>query len=794
MTTTPTIWKSFTANLNSLAGVQLSPAATALADGRFLVTWTDDTSGASPGYDQFAQFFDAEGNPKGQSFQLNTASTANGELKGKIAALPDGGFIHIYASSLGDSDATFDGRDLTVERRNAFGTVVFTQTLHDVPIGFGYDVAVGANGDYSVQFTQYFDSPLAFDTDLDAFGFIYDFETNVRGERFSAGRNASESDLMEGAAGLSGGGFASVTTRFVGDKIFVVAKAVDGQGHTILAPFTLGEGQKADIAALTGGNFAVTYQRGGDIFFRVISPEGGASPELAAAQSGDREFIPTITQLQDGGFFIAWFDFDSMEIRGQRFDASGTTVGGVVAVASGLGFQELIEIDASLTTDGRILLSFSDGFTNIRNVILDPREAVISGTGGDDVITTRLTATEVFAGEGNDKIFGQKGADIIHGGGGHDIIRGGGGIDTIDGGAGNDVITLLDGHASDHIDGGIGQDVLDLRLVTSRAAIVDLEAGRWAMTPGFIEDSIIIGPPTKTSPPITFNPVVARAITGVEYVIGTQQGDLITGSSGDNKLIGNGGNDRLSGGGGRDALDGSDGNDTLDGGTGDDRLFGQDGADDMRGGAGADLFNGGAGFDIANYLGATAAVTVALDGSFAGTGDALGDIFNLVENIRGSNIAAAGDVLRGDNRANLLLGLAGNDTLDGGEGGGADKLGGGRGIDIMTGRGGDDTFFYNSILEGGDRIADFHSSLSSDNDVFAFRGSTFGGLSAGGLAVNQFEANTAGAATLATTRFVFDTDDGILSFDADGAGAGAAVVIATIQAGAGVVIDDIAIF
>ena len=62
------------------------------------------------------------------------------------------------------------------------------------------------------------------------------------------------------------------------------------------------------------------------------------------------------------------------------------------------------------------------------------------------------------------------------------------------------------------------------------------------------------------------------------------------------------------------------------------------------------------------------------------------------------------------------------------------------------------------------------------------------------MAANPFEANTAGAATLATTRFVYDTDNEILSFDANGSGLGGATVIATLQNGAALTIDDIAIF
>jgi RTX calcium-binding nonapeptide repeat (4 copies) len=166
----------------------------------------------------------------------------------------------------------------------------------------------------------------------------------------------------------------------------------------------------------------------------------------------------------------------------------------------------------SLTGDGRILLTFDNGSHDIGSVLLDPRDNGISGTGSNDVITTQLDSTFISAGEGNDRVLGQAGSDQIFGEGGQDIIQGG------RGGEGNDVVVLLNGHASDHIEGGEGRDLLDLHNVTTRAAIIDLGADTWKMTPGFIEDSIVIGPPTKDSPSSVLLPVVARAITGIDQV------------------------------------------------------------------------------------------------------------------------------------------------------------------------------------------------------------------------------------------------------------------------------------
>ncbi len=709
MTTTPAIWKTFTANIDLLPGVQSNPSVTHFADGSFLVTWNDDTKGVSPGTDIFAQRFDAEGNAQGSSFQLNTALTIDNEFGAQVATLPDGGLVIAYA--LDDT--------IMVERRDVSGRVVFTDALNDVVGNLGFDIAVGATGDYCIQFVQRFDTTLGPDFDRDAFGFVYEFETNARGERFATGRNASETDSADGVAAMADGGFAFASSQLVAGTDTTFVTAVDGEGQKLMQPTKLGDGFATGIAGLNNGNFVVTYERDGDVLFRLVNPEGGASNELVATQTGNVVSNSEVTQLKDGGFFIAWFDNNNTAVRGQRFDANGDTVGEAVLITSGLGPKLSPELDLSLTADGRINVSVEDGFSGIWNIILDPRDTTISGTGGDDVLTTTRTASIVFAGEGKDKILGQGGSDTIHGEGGNDILQGGGGVDNIDGGEGNDIVVLRDNHNSDVVDGGGGFDMLDLHNVANRAAVVDLGAGSWLMTPGFVEDAVIVIP-DKTHPGSTIIPIVQRGITGIENVSGTQMGDRLTGTTGTQTLTGNGGDDTLSGAGGGDVLSGGIGNDTLDGGAGSDRLNGFDGEDTMRGG-------NGAGKDI-------------------------------------------------------LLAGAGDDTLVGGQG-----------ADTLTGGLDSDRFVYDSILDGGDRITDFTSNSPEGDDIFLFDGGEFGGLNNGALNAIRFEANDTGVATQNATRFVFDTNDGVLTFDANGAASGGVTLIATLQSGAVLSFNDIAI-
>jgi len=107
---------------------------------------------------------------------------------------------------------------------------------------------------------------------------------------------------------------------------------------------------------------------------------------------------------------------------------------------------------------------------------------------------------------------------------------------------------------------------------------------------------------------------------------------------------------------GKDILVGTDAIDFISGLAGDDQLTG---------GKGADTIDGGDGIDTARYDTAAQGVNVDLL-NFRGTaGDARGDQLFNIENVVGSQFA---DVIRGDDRDNVLTGLGGADTLIGGGG------------------------------------------------------------------------------------------------------------------------------
>ena len=251
--------------------------------------------------------------------------------------------------------------------------------------------------------------------------------------------------------------------------------------------------------------------------------------------------------------------------------------------------------------------------------------------------------------------------------------------------------------------------------------------------------------------------------------------DTLTGTNAANVLDGGAGNDQISGLNGNDRLFGGTGNDTLNGGSGIDTLNGDNGNDVLTGGAGADRLVGGAGIDFASYADETVGIIVSLGKPTVNTGVATGDIFIGIEGV---------------------IGGSGNDTINGGAnydqliaGNGSDRLNGSLGLDTLTGGNGADRFVFTRALAT--RKVDTITGFVSGVDLL--RGNR-GIVSAAGPQVSADEFVAGSAALDANDRFVCNQTTGVLSYVADGNGAGAAVAIADLGMGTVMVFDDLRLF
>ncbi len=111
---------------------------------------------------------------------------------------------------------------------------------------------------------------------------------------------------------------------------------------------------------------------------------------------------------------------------------------------------------------------------------------------------------------------------------------------------------------------------------------------------------------------------------------------------------------------------------------------------------------------------------------------------------------------------------------------GKHSLNGAGGNDVLTGGAGLDVFQFSSALNAVsnvDRITDLN--VVDDRIQLANAGFTKP-TALGVLSVNNFRANLGGTAVDADDYILYDTDSGQLYYDADGSGAGARILIATL--------------
>lgn len=392
----------------------------------------------------------------------------------------------------------------------------------------------------------------------------------------------------------------------------------------------------------------------------------------------------------------------------------------------------------------------------------------LTGSGSDDVI---------FGPNEGSRIYGEGGSNLLVGGSADDTISGSGN-DTLIGGAGDDNIESGSGGVA-KINGGAGNDTADIDRTSSTTSFnIDMRHG------GVGAD---IGDGT-TLRSIEF--LVFHGGYGNDHVVGGLQGSVLDGGTGNDYLAGFGLTNNLYGGTGEDVIvDHSTASSLetpaiLDGGDGSDLLV---------------LYRIAAATDLIFSVDDNSAGTVTLadytrisgfeqihfysgSGNDSITGGALADL------VWGNN---GNDALSGLGGNDKLLGGDGNDTLSGGNG--ADQITGGAGFDMLTGGLGNDTFIYASLADVGDTITDFSSNASGNNDTVKIFGAGFGSLPSGWISAAEFQSSNSDVALSASVRFFFEKDTGILRFDDDGSGSDAAIIIATLQAGATMTYHDILI-
>ncbi|MGH6770050.1 MAG: beta strand repeat-containing protein [Xanthobacteraceae bacterium] len=750
----------FLVNTTTVFG-QFDPTITALADGRFVVAWTDNSQsgGDTSGFAVRAQMFNADGSPSGAEFLVNTTTT-NDQDTPTITALAGGGFVAAWRD---DSQSGGDVNSFAVRAQifDAGGSPSGAEFLVNTKVTQGqFEPSITAlpDGRFVAAWRDGGSDPTS----------------GVRAQVFNADGSKSGAELLVNTTTTNSQEQPTITAladgRFVvawadesasgGDTSSFAVRAqvfnTDGtpSGTELLVNTTTTNIQDSPtITSLADGRFVVVWEdasaSGGDtssnaVRAQMFNADGSTSGAefLVNSTTASNQSIPTIAALADGRFVVAWADFSQsggdtsgFAVRAQVFNTDGSKSGAEFLVNT-TTFNVQNSPTIAALADGRFAVAWHDssgsgGDTSnlaVRGQIFDPREEalILSGTAlGDDFVGTGF----------GDFIDGSGGDDKVDGAGGNDMLRGGAGDDTVNGGNGND--SLDGGNGNDALNGGAGNDTY---------VLADATADTIADASG---TDIVTSTVTRSL--ASFATVENLTLLGTAAIDGTGNGlaNTVTGNAGANTLSGGIGNDILDGGLGLDTLLGGADNDTYVLGSGNDAIAdtsgsdtitstitrslagfgtienltltggnlngtgnslantikGTAGANILDGGLGQDRLEGGAGNDtyIINLSTDVLVDTGGVDTVRSTVTKTLATGFESLiltgtAKINGTGNSVA-NTITGNSNINKLLGLSGNDTLNSGSGN--DILTGGLGRDIMTGGAGPDRFDFNLVTETG---------------------------------------------------------------------------------------------
>jgi Ca2+-binding RTX toxin-like protein len=543
------------------------PRIALLSDGRFVVTWMDDSR--RPGEDKAeirARIYSATGVAEGDDFLVN--SVTNGpQWDPKISALSNGGFVVTFYNA-GTSQLAARGFDHK-------GDPLGDQVTID-PLSWGASTVVGLkNGNYAV------------------------FYEHV-GTGDPSGRGVFGRIMTADGQPAPGTQEFVVPTSMTGNQM-VPAAALLEDGRMVVV------WMHHDQASGDGSDSCIMGQ--------ILNPDGSRSGRefrvnVKAQEIQDR---PAVAALAGGGFAVAFEDYHysaaDINIRLVTFDRSGTRTGDEIQVNTGVAGNQ---IEASLTAlaDGRILVSWTDWATgrlddpsrSVRSQIVDPRATAqtSAGTGADDQFAGTIHGDDLSGGAGVDRLWGYHGNDTLDGGAGADVLSGGEGFDFVSfASAATGVTASLSGASGDgmgdtwiSIEGIIGSSHAD-RFTGNGATQLQGGAGNdtYQVQAGDAVAETAGGGRDTVQASSSYALAAGAEVEVLQlWGVSSRASYTLTGSDTANEITGHAGTNLLQGQGGHDVLKASLGNDRVYGGTGNDKVYGGAGNDRLYGEAGRDIF------------------------------------------------------------------------------------------------------------------------------------------------------------------------------------------------------------
>jgi diaminopimelate epimerase len=394
------------------ASDQYSPTITVLVDGRFVVTWHSYDNGTDANIR--ARIFNADGSASGNDFIVNSTTTGTQD-DSTITALADGRFVVTWESSDNGTDDNIRARIF-----NADGSASGDDFLvNDTTTSNQYTPTVTtlADGRFVITWNSYDNG-----VDYDIRARIFNADGSAAGVDFLVNSTTANLQTTPAVTPLADGRFVIMyqsadngTDYDIRARVFNADGSANGDDFVVNSTTTDNQ-IHPEATALADGRFVITYESHEndtdyDIRIRVFNADGSADGDdfiINSVTAGD-QLVPQISALADGRFVITWLSGDSGDgsgsnIRARIFDP--TLFYGTAAddIWRGGSFGDLISGGA-----GDDVLSGEGG------------DDWISGDAGNDTLGSGQGNSRLLGGAGNDHFFGGTGANVLDGGSGRDV-------------------------------------------------------------------------------------------------------------------------------------------------------------------------------------------------------------------------------------------------------------------------------------------------------------------------------------------------------------------------------------
>lgn len=534
------------------AGAQFDPAITALSNGGFVVSWSNGENVWGGASSVRAQLFNSEGLPQGDEFMVN-APTFGGKFDAAITALSNGGFVVTW------TDNNPNGGDrwspsIEAQIYNALGErqgVHFRVNTTTFLKQSEPDITALANGGFVITWQDYSSQSDNIRAQ------VYNAEGIPQSVEFIVNTTLRDNQYYPAISALANGGFVVAWTSYEGDTGPITAGNIiraqvftaDGvpQGAEFVASSPIGYMSHPDITALEDGRFLIVWQNYTTDYYAETSIEGQifdlrVNAETVHGTLVDDVYAGTIFADQIAGSEgndTLWGAAGDDALFGDAGNDSLMGGDDNDTIMGGAGNDTLTGGDGNDTLIG--------GTGNDLYVVNSGVDIVIESAGSDrDTVQTSITYTLTanvesltltgsasINGTGNSTdnvIIGNPATNVLTGGAGNDTLDGGAGNDTLVGGAGNDAY-VTDGGDTITESSGSGTDTVQ----SSATATLGANLENLTLT----GSSAINGMGNTLNNTMTGNSSAntLNGGAGVDTLIGGMGRDLLTGAAGNDTFI-----------------------------------------------------------------------------------------------------------------------------------------------------------------------------------------------------------------------------------------------------------------